>query len=204
MAEPGAGSQPPPLERIDQTSITTASRIDTSWFLLIGIGPEDRPRSVPGNQRCLDPGRQRRVLRKMLTTAATVAVPARGPRRAVARLAGLNNRMPVDRRWRDLLFVISVWMVLAPPTDDGRRDAGGGPVRLAQFPLARAYLLNQVGIVGLMTIPGERSRSASSPWSLGCPRVRPAAGRGGVPLGEPGRREAQRRPHAGHREVFGS
>jgi len=48
-----------------------------------------------------------------------------------------------------------VWMVLAPRADDSHRDTGKDPMQLAQFPLAVPYLLNPVGIVGLMTISAE-------------------------------------------------
>ncbi len=54
-----------------------------------------------------------------------------------------------------ILLVIAVWMVLAPPTDSSHRDADKDPMQLAQFPLAVPYLLNPVGIVGLMTISAE-------------------------------------------------
>ena len=54
-----------------------------------------------------------------------------------------------------ILLVLAVWMVLAPPRQRQRRSAGKDPMQLAQFPLAVPYLLNPVGIVGLMTISAE-------------------------------------------------
>jgi multiple antibiotic resistance protein len=54
-----------------------------------------------------------------------------------------------------ILLVLAVWMVLGPPSSDNHRTAGKDPLQLAQFPLAVPYLLNPVGIVGLMTISAE-------------------------------------------------
>jgi len=53
------------------------------------------------------------------------------------------------------LLVLAVWMVLGPPASSSDRSAGKDPMQLAQFPLAVPYLLNPVGIVGLMTISAE-------------------------------------------------
>ena len=54
-----------------------------------------------------------------------------------------------------ILLVLAVWMVLGPPTSSGHDTAGKDPMQLALFPLAVPYLLNPVGIVGLMTISAE-------------------------------------------------
>ena len=54
-----------------------------------------------------------------------------------------------------ILLVLAVWMVLGPPSSNSHRTAGKDPMQLAQFPLAVPYLLNPVGIVGLMTISAE-------------------------------------------------
>ena len=51
--------------------------------------------------------------------------------------------------------MLVVWMVFGPPASDSHRPAGKDPMQLAQFPLAVPYLLNPVGIVGLMTIAAE-------------------------------------------------
>jgi small neutral amino acid transporter SnatA (MarC family) len=53
------------------------------------------------------------------------------------------------------LLVLAVWMVLAPPDGSRNRADGKDPMQLAQFPLAVPYLLNPVGIVGLITISAE-------------------------------------------------
>ena len=59
---------------MDQTSITAAGAIDTFLVLLIGIGPKLALVPFVEITAPLDPATKRRVLRKMLTTAATVAV----------------------------------------------------------------------------------------------------------------------------------
>jgi small neutral amino acid transporter SnatA (MarC family) len=53
-----------------------------------------------------------------------------------------------------ILLVLAVWMVLGQGSDN-QRTAGKDPMQLAQFPLAVPYLLNPVGIVGLVTISAE-------------------------------------------------
>ena len=92
---------------MDQTSITAAGAIDTFLVLLIGIGPKIALVPFLEITASLDPATKQRVLRKMLTTAATVAVllMVLGE---LARLAALHDRIPVDRRWRDLARDCSV------------------------------------------------------------------------------------------------
>ncbi len=139
---------------MDQTSITAAGAIDTFLVLLIGIGPKIALVPFLEITASLDPAAKQRVLRKMLTTAATVAV--------LLMVLGELLRVLLHFTIGSLsiaggviLLVIAVWMVLAPPTDSSHRDAGKDPMQLAQFPLAVPYLLNPVGIVGLMTISAE-------------------------------------------------
>jgi multiple antibiotic resistance protein len=50
--------------------------------------------------------------------------------------------------------VLSVWMVLGPPASS-QHTTDKDPMQLAQYPLAVPYLLNPVGIVGLMTISAD-------------------------------------------------
>ena len=59
-------------------------------------------------------------------------------------------------------------------------------MQLARFPLAVPYLLNPVGIVGLVTISAEAKSLSVLAVAIGILRVRLADGCGGVPLGEPG------------------
>jgi multiple antibiotic resistance protein len=138
---------------MDQTSITAAGAIDTFLLLLIGIGPKIALVPFLEITASLDPAAKQRVLRRMITTAAVVAV--------LLMLLGELLRSLLHFTIGSLsiaggviLLVLAVWMVLAPPTSSDR-IAGKDPMQLAQFPLAVPYLLNPVGIVGLMTISAE-------------------------------------------------
>ena len=102
----------------------------------------------------LDRATKQRVLRKMLTTAATVAV--------LLMVLGELLRVLLHFSIGSLsiaggviLLVLAVWMVLSPPDGSSHSTAGKDPMQLALFPLAVPYLLNPVGIVGLMTISAE-------------------------------------------------
>ena len=139
---------------MDQTSITAAGAIDTFLVLLIGIGPKLALVPFVEITAPLDPATKRRVLRKMLTTAATVAV--------LLMVLGELLRLLLHFTIGSLsiaggliLLVVAVWMVLSPPASSSNRIADKDPMQLAQFPLAVPYLLNPVGIVGLMTISAE-------------------------------------------------
>ncbi len=140
---------------MDQTSITAAGAIDTFLVLLIGIGPKIALVPFLEMTASLDQAAKQRVLRKMMTTAAAVAV--------VLMVLGELLRALLHFTIGSLsiaggviLLVLAVWMVLAPPaSDSSERSAGKDPMQLAVFPLAVPYLLNPVGIVGLMTISAE-------------------------------------------------
>ena len=140
--------------KMDQTSITAAGAIDTFLLLLIGIGPKLALVPFVEITASLDPAAKQRVLRKMLTTAATVAV--------VLMVLGELLRIllhftigALSIAGGVILLVLAVWMVLAPPDGSSHRTADRDPMQLAVFPLAVPYLLNPVGIVGLMTISAE-------------------------------------------------
>ena len=104
---------------------------------------------------------KRRVLRKMLTTAARVAV-------LLLVLGGLLTRLlhfspgALGVASGIILLIIAVTMVL------GQRGSGRQPpgqrirtrCRLAVFPLAVPYLLNPAGIVVLVTASAEASSVA--------------------------------------------
>jgi multiple antibiotic resistance protein len=66
-----------------------------------------------------------------------------------------------------ILLVLAVWMVLSPPGGKGHDTAGRDPLELAQFPLAVPYLLNPVGIVGLVTISAESESIAVLAVAIG-------------------------------------
>ena len=184
---------------MDQTSITAAGAIDTFLVLLIGIGPKIALVPFLEITASLDPAAKQRVLRKMLTTAATVAV--------LLMVLGELLRVLLHFTIGSLsiaggviLLVIAVWMVLAPPTDSGHRDAGKDPMQLAQFPLAVPYLLNPVGIVGLMTISAEAKSLSVFAVEFGILVFVLLLDVVVFRWANRREREARRRPHAGHRE----
>jgi multiple antibiotic resistance protein len=139
---------------MDQSSVTAAGAIDTFLVLLIGIGPKIALVPFLEMTASLDQAAKQRVLRKMMTTAATVAV--------VLMVLGELLRALLHFTIGSLsiaggviLLVLAVWMVLAPSARTSESNAGKDPMQLAQFPLAVPYLLNPVGIVGLVTISAE-------------------------------------------------
>jgi small neutral amino acid transporter SnatA (MarC family) len=138
---------------MDQTSVTAAGTIDTFLVLLIGIGPKLALIPFLEITTSLDPATKRRVQRKMLVTAATVAL-------ALIVLGELLRTLlhftvgSLSIAGGVILLVLAVWMVLGQGTG-GHVGAGKDPLQLAQFPLAVPYLLNPVGIVGLVTISAE-------------------------------------------------
>lgn len=136
------------------TSITANGVIDTFLLLLVGMGPKLALVPFLETTASLDRASKQRVVRKMLTTVAAVAV--------VLMVLGELLRTVLHFSIGSLsiaggvvLLVLAVWMVLGPPQDESHRDTGKDPIQLAQFPLAVPYLLNPVGIVALMTISAE-------------------------------------------------
>ncbi|HLK78817.1 MAG TPA: MarC family protein [Streptosporangiaceae bacterium] len=139
---------------MDETSITSAAAIDTFLVLLIGVGP--KLALVPFLQitAALDRAARRRVQRKMLSTAAAVAVMLMVLGELLRTLLHFTIGS-LSIAGGVILFILAASMVLKPPTNGGDRPDGTDPMRLAQFPLAVPYLLNPVGIVGLMTISAD-------------------------------------------------
>lgn len=142
-------------------SLNAAFVIDTFLLLLIGVGPKIA--LVPFLELTGDMPEvtKRRVLRKMLTTAATVAG-------LLLVLGGVLTRLlhfspgALGVASGIILLIIAVTMVL------GQGDRNGGhhlaeaqdPMRLALYPLAVPYLLNPAGIVVLVTASAEASSVA--------------------------------------------
>jgi small neutral amino acid transporter SnatA (MarC family) len=139
---------------MEQASITAEGVIDTFLVLLIGIGPKLALVPFLEITASLDAAAKRRVQRKMLVTAATVAL-------ALIVLGELLRTLlhftvaSLSIAGGVILLVLAVWMVLGQPSSGGHLTAGKDPMQLAQFPLAVPYLLNPVGIVGLVTISAE-------------------------------------------------
>ena len=139
---------------MDQSSITAAGVIDTFLLLLIGIGPKLALVPFVELTASLDQATKTRVLRKMLATAATVAVLLMVLGEVLRALLHFTIGS-LSIAGGLILLVLAVWMVLGPPTSSGHDTAGKDPMQLALFPLAVPYLLNPVGIVALMTISAE-------------------------------------------------
>ena len=138
---------------MDQTSITAAGVIDTFLVLLIGIGPKLALVPFVEITASLDAATKRRVQRQMMVTAATVALILMVLGELLRALLHFTVGA-LSIAGGVILFVLAVWMVLGQSGDD-RLTAGKDPMQLARFPLAVPYLLNPVGIVGLMTISAE-------------------------------------------------
>ena len=142
-------------------SLDAAFVIDTFLLLLIGIGPKialvpflavtaDMPEAI-----------KRRVLRKMLVTAATVAA-------LLLILGGVLTRLlhfspgALGVASGIILLIIAGTMVLAQPGGNGDAHTfhGQDPMQLATSPLAVPDLLNPAGIVVLVTLSAEASSVA--------------------------------------------
>ena len=139
-------------------SLNAAFVIDTFLLLLIGIGPKLALVPFLETTRQMPEAIKRRVLRKMLTTAATVAV-------LLLILGGVLTKLlhfspgALGVASGIILLIIAVTMILGP--DDGNSDRRPAedqdPMRIAVFPLAVPYLLNPAGIVVLVTASAEAS-----------------------------------------------
>jgi multiple antibiotic resistance protein len=158
-------------------SLNAAWVIDIFLLLLIGVGPKIA--LVPFLEMTADmpEATKRRVLRKMLTTAATVAV-------LLLVLGGVLTRLlhfspgALGVASGIILLIIAVTMVLGQGDGNGGGNGGahggahggghgGGhqvigrdPMQVAVFPLAVPYLLNPAGIVVLVTLSAEASSLA--------------------------------------------
>jgi small neutral amino acid transporter SnatA (MarC family) len=141
-------------DKVDESSVTAAGAIDTFLVLLIGIGPKLALVPFVEITAPLDAETKRLVLRKMLTTAASVAVLLMVLGELLRTLLHFTIGS-LSIAGGVILLVLAVWMVLGPAQDSSHHTAGKAPMQLAQFPLAVPYLLNPVGIVGLVTISAE-------------------------------------------------
>ena len=138
---------------MDQASITAAGAIDTFLVLLIGIGPKLALVPFLKITASLDAASKRRVLQKMLITAATVGLVLIVLGELLRALLHFSVGS-LSIAGGVILLVLAVGMVLGK-SEDSRFTTDKDAMRLAQFPLAVPYLLNPVGIVGLMTISAE-------------------------------------------------
>ena len=144
-------------------SLDAAFVIDTFLLLLIGIGPKIALVPFLDMTAGMTESTKRRVLRKMLATAALVAA-------LLLILGGLLTRLlhfspgALGVASGIILLIIAVTMVLGQGNGGGN---GGGhqiigrdPMQVAVFPLAVPYLLNPAGIVVLVTLSAEASSLA--------------------------------------------
>ena len=143
------------LESLNATFV-----IDTFLLLLIGIGPKIALVPFLEATKEMPEATKRRVLRKMLTTATTVAV-------LLLVLGGLLTRLlhfspgALGVASGIILLIIAVTMVLGHDPNDGSHLAEAkDPMQTAVFPLAVPYLLNPAGIVALVTASAEASSLA--------------------------------------------
>jgi small neutral amino acid transporter SnatA (MarC family) len=127
--------------------------IDTFLVLLIGVGPKLALVPFIEITASLDAATKARVQRKMMVTAATVAVILMALGELLRGLLHFTVGS-LSIAGGVILFVLAAAMVLGQP-GGGQLDAAKDPMQLAQFPLAVPYLLNPVGIVGLVTISAE-------------------------------------------------
>ncbi len=144
------------LETLDAAFV-----IDIFLLLLIGIGPKIALVPFLEMTRQMPQATKRRVLRKMLITAATVAV-------VLLVLGGLLTRLlhfspgALGVASGIILLIISVTMILGQHDQNGasRPAEDQDPMQVAVYPLAVPYLLNPAGIVVLVTASAEASSLA--------------------------------------------
>ena len=133
------------------TSVDIYLVIDTFLLLLIGIGPKIALVPFVEITAPLDAATKALIVRKMLTTAAVVALILLGLGELLSRLLHFSTGS-LSIAGGIILFVIAITMVLGS-ADAGDSEAikGRDPMRIAVFPLAVPYLLNPAGIVALVT-----------------------------------------------------
>jgi small neutral amino acid transporter SnatA (MarC family) len=141
------------LESLDATFV-----IDTFLLLLIGVGPKIALVPFLEMTKTMPQAIKRRVLRRMLSTAATTSV-------LLLVFGGLLTRLlhfspgALGIASGIILLVIAVTMVLGQQdgNGDGKPIPDKDPMQLAVYPLAIPYLLNPAGIVLLVTTSAESS-----------------------------------------------
>jgi len=141
---------------MDLESLNASFVIDTFLLLLIGIGPKIALVPFLETTKQMSEATKRRVLRKMLTTAGTVAV-------LLLVLGGLLTRLlhfspgALGVASGIILLIIAITMVLGSHEQNSGSDPAEDkdPMQVAVFPLAVPYLLNPAGIVVLVTGSAE-------------------------------------------------
>ena len=137
-------------------SIDLAAAIDLFLLLLIGIGPKIALVPYVEATAGMDAKTKGLVVRKMLTTASTVAL-------LLVAFGGILTRLlhfstgALGIAGGIVLLIIAVSMILNQDDQSSGSEklAGQDPMKLAVFPLAVPYLLNPAGIVTLVTMSAE-------------------------------------------------
>ena len=144
------------LETLDAAFV-----IDTFLLLLIGIGPKIALVPFLSVTAGMPEAVKRRVLRKMLTTAATVAALLLILGEVLTRLLHFSPGA-LGVASGIILLIIAATMVLGQQDGNGEDHAiqDRDPLQVAVSPLAVPYLLNPAGIVVLVTLSAE-ARSAA-------------------------------------------
>jgi multiple antibiotic resistance protein len=137
-----------------ETAITATGVIDTFLLLLVGIGPKLALVPLLKITAPLDATTRSRVRRKMLLTAGTVALGLVILGEVLRRLLHFTVES-LSIAGGVILLVLAIQMVLENGSEDAWTTSNSDPMRLATVPLAVPYLLNPVGIVGLVTISSE-------------------------------------------------
>jgi multiple antibiotic resistance protein len=153
---------------MDLKSIDIQVVADLFLLLLIGIGPKIALVPFLELTSGLDSATRARVIRKMLTTAAVVAVALIVLGEVLRKLLHFSTGS-LAIAGGVILFVISASMVLRsdkPETPDSGRESRD-PMRLAVYPLAVPYLLNPTGVVVLVVISAESRSLATLALALG-------------------------------------
>ena len=170
------------------TSVDIYLVIDTFLLLLIGIGPKIALVPFVEITAPLDAATKALIVRKMLTTAAVVALILVGLGEFLSRLLHFSTGS-LSIAGGIILFIIAITMVRGSAETDGNQAVTErDPMRIAVFPLAVPYLLNPAGIVALVTLSAEADSIAVFAMVLARPRAGARPRRGRIPPGQPGQR----------------
>ncbi len=149
------------------TSVDIYLVIDTFLLLLIGIGPKIALVPYVEITAPLDGATKALIVRKMLTTAAVVALILLGLGEFLSRLLHFSTGS-LSIAGGIILIIIAITMVLGSgDASDSEAIKGRDPMRIAVFPLAVPYVLNPAGIVALVTLSAEADSVAVFGMVLG-------------------------------------
>ena len=149
------------------TSVDIYLVIDTFLLLLIGIGPKIALVPFVEITAPLDGATKALVVRKMLTTAAVVALILVALGEFLSRLLHFSTGS-LSVAGGIILFLIAITMVRGSAEPAANEAVTGrDPMRVAVFPLAVPYLLNPAGIVALVTLSAEADSIAVFAMVLG-------------------------------------